>query len=170
LPETDRARAAAYLITMVEGAALHVDRLRERARDFDADTRDRLIAGAMLPGTWVVKAQKLRRWYRARALELFSDVDVLLAPATPGRAPKIGQKTFMIDGREMLIRPNQGLFTQPISFIGLPVCAVPIWTDGVGLPIGVQVIGPPWREDLVLRVARALERDGVAKSPIGAAA
>jgi AtzE family amidohydrolase len=170
LPETDRARAAAYLITMVEGAALHVDRLRERARDFDADTRDRLIAGAMLPGTWVVKAQKLRRWYRARALEWFSDVDVLLAPATPGRAPKIGQKTFMIDGREMLIRPNQGLFTQPISFIGLPVCAVPIWTDGVGLPIGVQVIGPPWREDLVLRVARALERDGVAKSPIGAAA
>jgi aspartyl-tRNA(Asn)/glutamyl-tRNA(Gln) amidotransferase subunit A len=170
LPETERARAAAYLITMVEGAALHADRLRERALDFDPDVRDRLIAGAMLPGSWVVKSQKLRGWYRARAAELFREVDILLAPATPCRAPRIGQTTFVLDGREMLIRPNLGLFTQPISFIGLPVCAVPVWTDGVGLPIGVQVIGPPWREDLVLRVARALERDGVVKAPIGAAA
>ena len=166
----ERARAAAYLITMVEGAALHVDRLRERAADFDPDVRDRLIAGAMLPGAWVVKAQKLRRWFRAQALELFRDVDVLLAPATPCRAPQIGQKTFVLDGREMLVRPNLGLFTQPISFIGLPVVAVPVWTEGEQLPIGVQVIAPPWREDLALRVARALERDGVVSAPIGEAA
>ena len=169
LPETERARAAAYLVTMVEGAALHADRLRERAGDFDPDVRDRLIAGAMLPGAWVVKAQKLRSWYRERAAELFREVDIVLAPATPCRAPLIGQKTFVLDGREMLVRPNMGLFTQPISFIGLPVCAVPVWTEGVTLPIGVQVIGPPWREDLVLRVARALERDGIVKSPIGEA-
>ena len=169
LPETERARAAAYLVTMVEGAALHADRLRERAGDFDPDVRDRLIAGVMLPGAWVVKAQKLRGWYRERAAELFREVDIVLAPATPCRAPLIGQKTFVLDGREMLVRPNMGLFTQPISFIGLPVCAVPVWTEGVTLPIGVQVIGPPWREDLVLRVARALERDGIVKSPIGEA-
>jgi 1-carboxybiuret hydrolase len=170
LPETERARAAAYIVTMVEGAALHVDRLRERARDFDPDVRDRLIAGSMLPGAWVVKAQKLRSWYRERAAELFREVDILLAPATPCRAPLIGQKTFVLDGQEVLVRPNMGIFTQPISFIGLPVCAVPVWTEGVKLPIGVQVIGPPWREDLVLRVARALERDGVVKAPIGEAA
>jgi aspartyl-tRNA(Asn)/glutamyl-tRNA(Gln) amidotransferase subunit A len=169
LPETERARAAAYLVTMVEGAALHVDRLRQRARDFDPDVRDRLIAGTMLPGTWVVEAQKFRSWYRARAAQLFREVDILLAPATPCRAPLIGQKTFVLDGREMLVRPNNGLFTQPISFVGLPVCAVPVWTDGSTLPIGVQVIGPPWREDLVLRVARALERDGIVKAPIGEA-
>jgi len=169
LPDTERARAAAYLVTMVEGAALHADRLRERAGDFDPDVRDRLIAGAMLPGTWVVKAQKLRSWYRERAAELFREFDILLAPATPCRAPLIGQKTFVLDGREMLVRPNMGIFTQPISFIGLPVCAVPVWTEGVTLPIGVQVIGPPWREDLVLRVARALERDGIVKAPIGEA-
>jgi AtzE family amidohydrolase len=169
LAETERARAAAYIVTMVEGAALHVDRLRERARDFDPDVRDRLIAGAMLPGTWVVKAQKLRSWYRGQAAELFREVDILLAPATPCRAPLIGQKTFVLDGREMLVRPNMGIFTQPISFIGLPVCAVPVWSEGVALPIGVQVIGPPWREDLVLRVARALERDGAVEAPIGKA-
>jgi aspartyl-tRNA(Asn)/glutamyl-tRNA(Gln) amidotransferase subunit A len=169
-PESDRARAAAYLITMVEGASLHADRLRERAADYDPDVRDRLIAGAMLPGAWAVKAQKLRRWYRERVLEIFRDVDVVLAPATPTRAPRIGQRTFVLDGQEMLVRPNMGLFTQPISFIGLPVCAVPVWTDGERLPIGVQVIAPPWREDLALRVARTLEREGVVKAPIGGAA
>ena len=130
--------------------------------------RDRLIAGAMLPGAWVVQAQKFRRLFRAQALALFRDVDILIAPATPCRAPELGQTTFVLDGKEMLVRPNIGLFTQPISFIGLPVAAVPVWTEGETLPIGVQIIAPPWREDLALRVARALERDGVVAAPVAA--
>jgi 1-carboxybiuret hydrolase len=166
LAQADKARAAAYLITMVEGAALHLRRLQTRAADFDPDVRDRLIAGAMLPGAWVQQAQKFRRAFREQALALFRDVDVLLAPATPCRAPKIGQKTFVLDGKETLVRPNIGLFTQPISFIGLPVVAVPVWTSGERLPIGVQVIAPPWREDLALRVARRLEREGVVSAPV----
>jgi 1-carboxybiuret hydrolase len=166
LAGADGARSAAYLITMVEGAALHLERLRERAADFDADVRDRRIAGAMLPGAWVVQAQKFRRRFRAAALALFRDVDILLAPATPCRAPRLGQKTFVLDGREMLVRPNMGLFTQPISFIGLPVVAAPVWTEGEKPPIGVQIIAAPWREDLALRVAWALERDGVVRAPV----
>ncbi len=71
LPEAERARAAAYVITTTEGAALHLDRLRTRARDFDPAVRDRLIAGAMVPAALVVKAQKFRRWYREQVLELF---------------------------------------------------------------------------------------------------
>ena len=154
-PQADRARAAAYLITMAEGAALHLDRLRRRGGDFDPDVRDRLIAGAMLPGAWIVKAQKFRSWFRAKIGEIMRDVDIVLAPATPCRAPRLGQKTMVLDGREMLVRPNLGLFTQPISFIGLPVATVPVWTAGERLPIGVQIIAAPWREDLVLRAARA---------------
>ena len=107
----------------------------------------------MLPGAWVAQAQKFRRQFQREALALFRDVDILLAPATPCRAPKLGQKTFVLDGREMLVRPNIGLFTQPLSFIGLPVVAAPVWTDGEKLPIGVQIIAAPWREDLALRVA-----------------
>jgi 1-carboxybiuret hydrolase len=168
LGEAHRARAAAYLITMVEGAALHLKRLQTRAQDFDPDVRDRLIAGAMLPGAWVQQAQKFRRIYRAQALALFEDVDILLAPATPCRAPKLGQKTFVLDGKQLLVRPNLGIFTQPISFIGLPVAAVPVWTEGKRLPIGVQVIAPPWREDLALRVARVLERESVCAAPVAA--
>jgi len=164
--DAERARAAAYLITMVEGAALHLRRLQTRAADFDPDVRDRLIAGAMLPGAWVAQAQKFRRRFCKRALELFREVDLLIAPATPCRAPKLGQKTIVLDGKEMLLRPNVGLFTQPISFIGLPAAAVPVWSEGERLPIGVQIIAPPWREDLALRAARFLEREGVARAPV----
>ncbi len=116
----------------------------------------------MLPGVWAAQAQKYRRAFREEALRLFADFDVLIAPATPCRAPAIGQKTFMLDGREQLVRPNIGVYTQPISFIGLPVVAAPLWTQGERLPIAVQIIAPPWREDWALRVARQLERDGVA--------
>jgi aspartyl-tRNA(Asn)/glutamyl-tRNA(Gln) amidotransferase subunit A len=66
----------------------------------------------------------------------------------------------------MLVRPNLGLFTQPISFVGLPVVTAPVWTDGERLPIGVQIIAAPWREDLALRAARVLEAQGAASAPI----
>jgi aspartyl-tRNA(Asn)/glutamyl-tRNA(Gln) amidotransferase subunit A len=166
LAGAEPARSGAYLISMVEGAALHLERLRTRLPDFDPDVGDRLVAGAMLPGAWAAQAQKFRRRFRAETLALFRDVDILLAPATPCRAPRLGQKTFVLDGREMLVRANLGLFTQPISFIGLPVVAAPVWTEGERLPIGVQIIAAPWREDLALRVAWALERDGVVRAPV----
>jgi AtzE family amidohydrolase len=166
LAGADAARSAAYLITMTEGASLHLDRLRTRLQDFDPDVGDRLIAGAMLPGAWAARAQIFRRRFWAEALALFREVDILLAPATPCRAPKLGQKTFLLGGREMLVRANLGLFTQPISFIGLPVVVGPVWTEGEKLPIGVQIIAAPWREDLALRVASALEKDGVVRAPV----
>ena len=159
-PEAHRARAAAYVITAAEGAALHLDRLRERPGDFDPATRDRLIAGTAIPAAWVIRAQRFRRWYRDRVLALFETVDVVLAPSTPCRAPALGQATIVMEGATLPLRPNIGVFTQPVSFVGLPVCAVPVWLDD-GMPLGVQVIAPPWREDLALRVARALERAGV---------
>jgi aspartyl-tRNA(Asn)/glutamyl-tRNA(Gln) amidotransferase subunit A len=163
VPEAARARSAAYVITAAEGAALHLDRLRQRAVDFDPAVRDRLIAGAMVPAALVNRAQKFRRWYRAKVLELFREVDIILAPATPCAAPRIGQQTFMLDGVETPLRPNIGIYTQPISFIGLPVVAVPVPLKP--LPIAVQIIAAPWREDLALRVARALEHAGVAAAP-----
>ncbi|OQW58627.1 MAG: amidase [Proteobacteria bacterium SG_bin9] len=167
LPEAARARAAAYLITASEGASLHLDRLRTRAADFDPEVRDRFIAGAMIPASWVQRAHRFRRWYCARLAELFTQVDIILAPSTPCRAPRLEQQTFIFDGKELPLRPNIGVYTQPISFAGLPVAAVPISPDA-GLPLGVQVIAAPWREDLVLRVARHLERNGVARVRIAA--
>ncbi len=159
IPEAGRARAAAYVITTAEGASLHLDRLRKRPNDFDPAVRDRLLAGAMIPAPLVDRAQKFRRWYRARVLEIFGSVDAIIAPATPCVAPKLGQATFMLDGVELPVRANIGIHTQPISFIGLPVVAVPVPLEP--MPIGVQIIAAPWREDIALRVAFALERAGV---------
>ncbi|HEY4141481.1 MAG TPA: AtzE family amidohydrolase [Pseudolabrys sp.] len=159
IPEAARARAAAYIITTTEGAALHLDRLRKQPNDFDPAVRDRFIAGAMVPATYVVKAQNFRRWYRERMLDIFKDCDAILAPATPITAPKLGQVMFNLDGVELPVRANLGVFTQPISFIGLPVVAVPVPLKP--LPIGVQIICAPWREDVALRIAYALEKMGV---------
>jgi 1-carboxybiuret hydrolase len=163
IPEAARARAAAYVISTTEGASLHLDRLRRRPDDFDPAVRDRLLAGAMVPAPLVDRAQKFRRWYRARVLELFKSVDVILAPATPCVAPKLGQATFMLDGVELPVRANIGIHTQPISFIGLPVVAVPVPLEP--MPIGMQIIAAPWREDIALRTAYALERMGVVSAP-----
>jgi aspartyl-tRNA(Asn)/glutamyl-tRNA(Gln) amidotransferase subunit A len=159
-PEAHRARAAAFIITMIEGSALHRDRIRARPADFDPEVRDRLIAGAMLPGDWYVKAQKFRRWYQTEALKLFAETDLILAPATPTPAPLVDQQTFVLDGQTLPVRPNLGIFTQPISFIGLPVVTVPVW-PAQGMPIGVQIIAAPGKEALALRAAHWLESQGI---------
>ena len=160
IPEAARARAAAFLITAAEGANLHLADLKTRAADFDPVTRDRFLAGALLPAAWVIQAQRFRTWYREQVLALFRDVDILLAPATPCTAPLIGQETIEIDGRPMPVRPYLGVYTQPLSFIGLPIVAAPVRPGG-GLPIGVQIIAAPWHEAEALRVAATLERAGV---------
>ncbi len=95
-PEPLRARAAAFLITMSEGASLHLETLRARTADYDPDVRERLMAGALLPAAWIQKAQKFRRWHASMTARMFEDIDVLIAPATPCQAPKLGQKTFML--------------------------------------------------------------------------
>lgn len=164
LPAAGRGRAAAFVISSVEGATLHLERLKSRQGDFDPDTRDRFLAGALVPGAWYVQAQKFRRWYRDQVAKVFQDVDILIAPATPCVAPAIGNPKMVIGGQEMLVRPNLGIFTQPISFIGLPVVAAPLMKPGQ-LPIAVQIIAAPWNEAAALRVARVLEQMGVCAAP-----
>ena len=155
LPEVQRARGAAFIITASEGAALHLDRLRHRPQDFDPAVRDRLFAGAMIPASLVVKAQKFRRWYQAEVRKLFQDVDAaVIAPATPCVAPRAGETILDLDGNKVPLRANIGIYTQPISFIGLPVVAVPV--PARPLPLGVQIITAPWREDLALAITASL--------------
>ncbi|HEY5793484.1 MAG TPA: AtzE family amidohydrolase [Bosea sp. (in: a-proteobacteria)] len=160
------ARAAAFLITNAESSTFHLDRLRERADDFDPETRDRFLAGAMLPAAWYVGAQRARHWFHDEMMRVFEDVDLIIAPATPCPAPLVGQKVLELRGESVPLRPNLGLFTQPISAIGLPVAAVPVFSSG--LPIGIQIIAAPWREDLCLRAAFALQQMGVceARAPV----
>jgi len=170
IPHAASGRAAASLITMAEGGNLHLPDLRTRPDDFDPMTRDRFLAGALLPAHWLLQAQRVRAAFRAAALRLFDEVDVVLTPATPHVAPPIGQDMVEVDGQTIPLRANLGAFTQPISCIGLPALVVPLADPRAagapgGLPIGVQLVAAPWKEQTLFRVAAALERAGIAASP-----
>ena len=165
LPEPHRARAAAMLITAAEGGQLHLADLRARPNDFDPMTRDRFLAGALVPAAAYLAAQRFRTWYRARVREVFERVDVLLAPTTPYPAPRIGQDWIRVGSVDVPARGTLGLYTQPLSFIGLPVLSVPV-PRTAGLPLGVQLVGAPFRESALLRVAAYLEDRGVIAAPI----
>jgi 1-carboxybiuret hydrolase len=169
LKGAEAARAAAYIVTGAEGGALHRPRLIERYGEFGPSSRARLVAGSLIPASWVVQAQRVRQSVHREAIELFQRFDLLLAAASPVVAPRVGEETLLINDRSIPTKAGLGVLTQPISCIGLPVCTVPVWpgTDGPSreqdLPVGVQLIGAPWREDLCLGAARALERAGVAE-------
>jgi len=168
-PEVARARAAAFLITAAEGATLHLGDLRTRAEDFDPLTRERFLANALIPAAWVVQSQRLRHWFARRVARSFETVDVLIAPATPCVAPPIGTEWLEIAGQKLPARASMGLLTQPVSCIGLPVATVPLWglnPAAPHLPIGVQLIAAPWREDHCLRVAAQLEQLGLVQAPV----
>jgi len=159
------ARATAFVVTASEGGALHLPDLRARYADLEPLSRDRLAAGSLVPAAWYLQAQRLRAAMRERARRLFADADVLIAPATPCAATPIGETTLALGAERLPLRPSMGLLTQPLSSIGLPVLAAPIPDADGALPIAVQLVAAPWREDLCFRVAAALEAAGVAVSP-----
>jgi aspartyl-tRNA(Asn)/glutamyl-tRNA(Gln) amidotransferase subunit A len=160
LPGAETARAAAFCLTAVEGGALHLEDLRTRALDYDPAVRDRLLAGALLPEAVAEAARRYRPIFRDAVARVFEDFDLLLAPASVCPAPGIGQTTMEMGGAQVSVRKNLGAYTQPISYVGLPVVTVPLNRPGK-LPIGVQIIAPAWREDLALAAALRLEQAGV---------
>ncbi len=118
-----------------------------------------------MPAGWVQQAQRVRHRAYREALALFARHDVLIAPATPVPATAIGTESLTLAGQTLPARASMGLLTQPISCLGLPVCAAPLW-PGIGadahLPLGVQLIAAPWREADCLLAARRLEQAGIA--------
>ncbi|MFT4253333.1 MAG: AtzE family amidohydrolase, partial [Caulobacter sp.] len=160
LPGAQAARAAAFALSASEGGRLHFHDLAARALDYDPAVRDRLLAGALLPDGVAEAARRYRPVFRDAARAVFQDFDLLLAPVTPCPAPPIGQATMALDGQLVSVRKTLGAYTQPISYIGLPVIAAPVNRPGKP-PLGVQLIAPAWREDLAFAAALRLERAGV---------
>jgi AtzE family amidohydrolase len=164
LPEPALARAAAMIITASEGGELHLADLKARSASFDPMTRPLFLSGTVVPAVWYVRAQRFRHWYCRELEALFRDVDVIIAPATPYPAFPIGQRMMEVDGRQLPAAGHLGVFTQPLSFAGLPVLAAPV-AGSSPLPLGIQIFAAPWREDLVLRVAAAAEAAGILAPP-----
>lgn len=160
MPDIGRARSAAFIITACEGGRLHRDALASDAMQFDPQVRDRLIAGALIPDDLYEQAQALRQSVRETALDMIAPYDIVIAPATPCVAPPIEDPRIMIDGALSAARADLGIHTQPISFIGFPSLAVPIYRPG-RLPLGVQLIGQPGGEMALFDFAERLEQEGL---------
>ena len=111
------------------------------------------MAGALLPGSWYVKAQRFRRHYRAAVLKLFDEVDIILAPATPCSAPKLGQ-VMMKHRRCRAAGARQSRPVHPADLLHRPAGRGGAPAQPGGLPIGVQVIANHYNEAAALRVAR----------------
>jgi Asp-tRNA(Asn)/Glu-tRNA(Gln) amidotransferase A subunit family amidase len=160
LPGAELARAAAFCLTPVEAAHLHLPDLKARPLDYDPAVRDRLLAGALTPDA-VAEAPALsagvprRRPRGVRATSTCCWPRLRSAPR-----PASARRPWRWTGQPVSVRKNLGAYTQPISYIGLPVVAAPVNRPGK-LPIGVQIIAPAWREDLALAAALRLEQAGV---------
>ncbi|WP_295635724.1 AtzE family amidohydrolase [Novosphingobium sp.] len=160
LPDIARARSAAFLITAYEGGTLHRAALARDAMAFDSATRDRLIAGALVPRKLYDAAQAFRADFCARIDACIADFDVLIAPSAPCVAPLIDDPTIRIDGEMRPARSDLGIHTQSISFAGLPALAVPLLRPG-RLPLGLQLIGRRGGEAALFGFAAMLEAQGV---------
>jgi len=159
LPDAEKARAAAGLLTLGEGGALHRADLLERGAEYTPVIRERLTAGALLPEAMVAAARHYQSGYRRRMAELFAHHDLLLAPVTVEAAPPIGTAAYG--------GADPGAWTRPFSLAGLPVTAVPVQgaLSEEGLPLGVQIIGPRLCEGRTVAAALALEEAGIAVAP-----
>jgi aspartyl-tRNA(Asn)/glutamyl-tRNA(Gln) amidotransferase subunit A len=163
LPEAESARSAAFVLTAMEGGAAHIESLRRSPLAYDPAVRDRLIAGALLPGPLLREMQAFRALFVERVSALFERFDVLLAPAVSCPAPRIDDPYIEFRAGRVPARSHLGMLTQPLSFAGLPVIAAPLPRGG--LPLGVQLVGAPDGEPAIFSLAQELERRGLVGRP-----
>jgi aspartyl-tRNA(Asn)/glutamyl-tRNA(Gln) amidotransferase subunit A len=159
LPHIEHVPAAALAIVASEALAYHAAWLRTRPDDYQADVRERLRLGAFITGAQYVRAQQMRTLFRDEVDRALARRDVLVAPATPIAAPRVGERETTIGGGTLDVRSSLLRLTRPFNFSGHPACALPCGFTAGGLPIGMQIVGRPFDEATVLRAADAFQRD-----------
>ena len=159
IPLIDKAGAVSKALTDLEGASVHYDWLKTRAKDYDHNSRVRLLTAILTPAQHYYKAQKLRAMLRQNILDVLHRVDVLVLPASPVPAPKIPDSSG-IKSREDADSRISGVrsWTGPFNLAGVPAISVPCGFTSGSLPIGLQVVGRPFAEDTVMKVAHAYEQ------------
>ncbi len=165
LTQAAKARSAAFLLTSAQGGRRHLASLQEDAESFDDGTRDRLLAGALLPEGTETAALKTAQPFTDELKALFQTVNVLITAATPVPAPRIDEETIMINGAAVNARAHLGMMTQPFGISGVPALSVPVRSNECTMPIGVQIVAQRGQEALLFAVAKHLEDLGVAGVP-----
>ena len=129
-----------------------------RAADYGPDVRSRLTAAAALTASDLDAGARDRSAVRRHVTALLESVDVLLLPVAGSGPSRIDEPdTVSVDGRAAGLREQVLPYTLLASLCGLPACSVPVGFDPDGLPVGLQVVGPPGADALVLDVAELLQ-------------
>jgi Asp-tRNA(Asn)/Glu-tRNA(Gln) amidotransferase A subunit family amidase len=155
VPDMEALNAAARIILLSEAAAVMGPHLHRRA-DFGADVLALLDGGSLLPATDYINAQRIRRQMQLEFARLFRGIDLLFTPATPIPAPLIGAATAEIAGRQEDVRLASTRLVRGINALGLPALSIPCGNTAGGLPMGLQIVGRAFEEQLVLRAAEAV--------------
>ncbi len=150
--------AASLAIVGAEALAYHAEWVRTRPGDYQPDVLERLRMGAFVSGVHYVRAQQARALFRATVDEALAKRDVLLAPATPIVATRVGERDAVLGDGKADVRASLIRLTRPFNFSGHPACAMPCGFTAGGLPIGMQIVGRPFDEATVLRAADAYQR------------
>ena len=149
---------AAMAIVGAEALAYHAEWVRTRPGDYQPDVLERLRMGAFVSGVHYVRGQQVRALFRAAVDEALAKRDVLLAPATPIAAPRVGEREAVLGDGTTDVRSSLIRLTRPFNVSGHPACAVSCGFTAGGLPIGLQIVGRPFDEATVLRAADAYQR------------
>ena len=144
------------VIVQAEAAALMEPYLSKRA-NFGSDVLALLDQGRLLAATDYVNAQRLRRLKQQEFRALWKQVDCLFTPSTPTAAPRIGQMTIKAGKETEDVRLASTRLVRAINVLGLPALSLPCGFDRNRMPLGMQIIGRPFGEPLILRVAAAVE-------------
>ena len=156
VPDIAAINTVARLILLAEASALLEPHLEQRDR-FGADVLSLLDQGRLVAATDYINAQRLRGRMQREFAGLWQRVDCLLTPTTPITAPRIGETTVALGGvQNEDVRLASTRLVRGINPLGLPAVSIPCGADRRGLPIGLQIVGPPFAEALILRIAQAL--------------
>ncbi|HKW98560.1 MAG TPA: amidase [Bryobacteraceae bacterium] len=156
VPDIESLNAVGRVILLAEASAL-MEKYIDNRDQFGSDVLALLDQGRLLAATDYVNAQRLRRKMQREFAQLWSRVDCLFAPTTPMSAPRIGEKTASLGDFTEDVRLAATRLVRGINVLGLPALSMPCGPDRRGLPLGLQIIGRPFDEALVLQVAAALE-------------
>jgi aspartyl-tRNA(Asn)/glutamyl-tRNA(Gln) amidotransferase subunit A len=160
----DALNAVARIVLLSEAAAV-AEPFRENRGQFGPDVLALLDQGRLVPATDYINAQRLRRKMRSQFEQVWQEVDCLITPATPTPAPRIGDITIRLGGRDEDVRLATTRLVRGVNALGFPALSLPCGLSASGLPVGMQIIGPAFEEALLLRIGAALEDGGVGIPP-----
>jgi aspartyl-tRNA(Asn)/glutamyl-tRNA(Gln) amidotransferase subunit A len=159
IPNLRYSLGAIFAIELASSTAYHDAALRAgRTRHYQPDVRALVEMGRFVTGADYLKAEQFRRVLMQDFRRIFQEVDVVVGPATPLTAWRVGEWTVEVGGAEESVLAASWRLTYPFNLTGLPAISIPCGFDRNGLPIGLQIAGRPFDEATVLRVAHAYER------------